>query len=142
MRRGVTLLELVTVLAVIGIVTIVALPHLSSWWDRLATARAARELANFYTYSRFGAIFHGTRVRLEFGADTLRAVYEGVRDSVFLVRPGPSRHGVSLTASRRVIRVHPNGIGRGGANTKLVVRRGAAAESLTTSRLGRLKRWN
>ncbi len=58
------------------------------------------------------------------------------------MRPGPARHGVTLTASRSVIRIYSNGMGLGAANTKLVVRRGAAAESLTTSRLGRLKRWN
>jgi hypothetical protein len=40
-----------------------------------------------------------------------------------------------------VIRVGPNGIGWGAANTQLILRRGAAAESLTTSRLGRLKWW-
>jgi hypothetical protein len=48
---------------------------------------------------------------------------------------------VSFRASRPVIRLYPNGFGLGAANTKIVLERGAAAESLTTSRLGRLKRW-
>jgi hypothetical protein len=98
-------------------------------------------LVIFYGHARMSAIFRGRQVRLEFGPDTLRAVFEGVADSVFLVRPGPRRHGVSLRASRAVIRIYPNGLGRGAANTKLVVQRGVAAESLTTSRMGRLKRW-
>ena len=95
----------------------------------------------FYHRARFAAIFRAQRVRIEFGQDSLRATLEGVEDSTFLVWPGPARHRVELTSSREVIRIHPNGFGWGGANTKLVVRRGMAAESLTTSRLGRLKRW-
>jgi hypothetical protein len=46
-----------------------------------------------------------------------------------------------MRVSRPVIRLSPVGLGLGGSNTKVVLYRGAAAESLTTSRLGRLKRW-
>ncbi|MDH3455981.1 MAG: prepilin-type N-terminal cleavage/methylation domain-containing protein [Gemmatimonadota bacterium] len=141
MRRGVTLLEVIIVITVVGIITALAVPRVATWTDQRAAARAARELVNFYSHARMSAIFRGSQVRLEFAPDTLRAAFEGVSDSVFLVRPGPKRHGVTLRASRSVIRIYPNGFGRGAANTKLVVRRGIAAESLTTSRLGRLKRW-
>ena len=80
-------------------------------------------------------------MRIEFQPDTLVAVYDGVKDSAFLSRAGPDRDGVSLSMSRAVIRVLPTGIGSGGSNTTLVFRRGVYAESLTTSRLGRLKLW-
>ncbi len=141
MRHGVTLLELVTVLAVVGLLLLLAVPRIAGWADRLATQRAAAELVSFYTRARFSAIFRGSRVRLEFDADSLRAVSEGVRDSTLFVVLGPGRLGVNFTASRPIIRIGPHGFGWGAANTKLVVWRGAAAESLTTSRLGRLKRW-
>jgi prepilin-type N-terminal cleavage/methylation domain-containing protein len=141
MQRGVTLLEVIIVLAVIGLVVGISTPRWAKWSDRLATSRATRELVSFYVHARTSAIFRGSRVRLEFGSDTLRATFEGAVDSVFLIRPGPRRHGASLEASRAMIRIYPNGMGRGAANTKLVIRRGSAAESLTTSRLGRLKRW-
>jgi len=139
--RGVTLIELLLALTIVGILLAFAVPRYSRVADTLATERAAADLAVFYAQARYGAIYRGTRVRIEFGVDALRAVYESVQDSVFILRPGPSRYGVSLAASRSVIRVYPNGFGLGAANTKLVVRRGMAAESLTTSRLGRLKRW-
>ncbi|MGD8725995.1 MAG: type II secretion system protein [Gemmatimonadales bacterium] len=142
MHRGISLIEVVTVLSVVGILLLVATPRLSKWGDDLAVERATGEVASFYWTARMRAIFRGSRVRIEFGADSLRASFEGVTDSVFLMWPGPSRHGVSLRASRPVIRVYGNGMGLGAANTKLVLQRGAAAESLTTSRLGRLKRWN
>ena len=51
------------------------------------------------------------------------------------------RHGVALEASRAEIRLYPNGLGLGAANTKLVFRRGEAADSITISRLGRIRRW-
>ncbi len=140
--RGSTVLELLIALAIVGTLVVIAAPRFSSWSDRLAAERAVRELALFYQQARTAALFRGTRVRLEFGETALRAVFEGATDSTFLMRPGPARHGVTLTASRSVIRIYSNGMGLGAANTKLVVRRGAAAESLTTSRLGRLKRWN
>jgi prepilin-type N-terminal cleavage/methylation domain-containing protein len=142
MRRGVTIVELLTVITVIGILMGIALPRFTGWMDQLAVSRAAVELASFYNRARFGAIFRSTRVRLEFTSDSLVAVYERARgDSTFIQWPGPSRHHVSLKASRPVIRIYPNGIGYGAANTKLVVQRGMAAESLTTSRIGRIKRW-
>ncbi len=136
-----TLPELVTILAIVGIVTAITVPRAVSWTDRAAVRRSAVELAAFYARARLEAMVRGARVRLEFHADSLRAVLEDGSDSVVLARSGPSRHGVSFTASRSVIRIHPNGLGAGGANTRLVVRRGAAAESLTTSRLGRLRWW-
>ena len=128
-------------IAIIGLVGTFALPRWSRWSDRFATDRAAREVASFYGSARFAAIQRSTRVRMQFSTDSLVAIYEGVRDSTFLWWPGPVHLGVVLRASRAVIRVYPNGIGLGAANTKIVVSRGAAAESLTTSRLGRIKRW-
>ncbi len=141
MRKGVTLPELATTLAIVGALTAMAVPRLAGWMDRIAVSRATGEITAFYQTARFAAIFRSQRVRVELGHDSLRAVLEGPTDSVFLKWPGPARHGVSLTASRATVWFQSNGLGLGAANTKLVLRRGAAAESLTTSLLGRLKRW-
>lgn len=141
MRRGFTLLELLIVLVIGAALLGLSVPHWARYRNRLAARRAAAEVASFYHTARYGAILRGHRVRMEFSASGLRAIYEGAADSVFLVRPGPARFGVDLTASRSTIRIGPTGLGYGTANTTLVFRRGAAAESLTTSRLGRLKRW-
>lgn len=141
MRRGVTLLELIVVLAMIGLLLALALPRLAGWLDWLAVDRATQEVAAFHRTARFAAILRSQPVRLDFSADSLRATLEGPTDSVFLRWPGPKRLGVSLTASRASIRFQANGLGLGAADTKLVLRRGAEAESLTTSRLGRLKQW-
>ncbi len=141
MRRGVSLVELVVVVAIIGTVTGLLLPRWGGFRDRTAVSRATSEVASFYHQARYGAILRAQTVRIEFGNATLRAVYEGVQDSTFLLRPGPARYDVVLEGSRTVIRIGPNGIGYGAANTTLVLRRGEVADTLTTSRLGRLKRW-
>jgi Tfp pilus assembly protein FimT len=138
---GFSLLDLLIAIAVVSVLTAITVPRFAGVRDRLAAERAARDLVTFYRQARYAAIYRGTMVRMEFGAGALRAVYEGVTDSVFLERPGPAHRGVTLQASRSVIRIYPNGFGHGAANTKLVVRRGMAAESVTTSRLGRVKKW-
>ena len=140
MRRGFSLPEIVVVLGVTGTLLVLATPPFVRWRDAAAVHEASWEVISFYHTARYAALLRATRVRLEFGPDTLRAVYEGVTDSTFLVRPGPARLGVALTVTRRVIEVAPNGLGWGAANTTLVFRRGAAADTLTTSRLGRLRR--
>jgi len=119
-----------------------ALPRLAAWRDRWAVDHAMLEVIAFYQSARFHAVARSRFVRLEFAPDTLVAVYQGVTDSVAFGRPGPARHGVTLVTSRRSVVIAPTGIGWGAANTKIVLRRGDAGDSLTTSRLGRLKRWD
>lgn len=141
MPRGFTLIELIVVLTILGVLLAVAAPRWSAQRDRLAVHRAALEVTAFAQAARYAAIVRARRVRIEFAATDLRAVYEAASDSTFLVRPGPDRHGVTLEASRPVIRIGPDGLGYGAANTRLVFRRGSAADTLTTSRLGRIRWW-
>ena len=138
---GATLLELMWAIAIVGTLLVVAMPHVDRWQDRLATHRAATELMSFYHHARYAGMMRAARVRMQFAPDTLQAYYESLRDSLFLSVPGPAARGVAMRASRSVIRIQANGIGWGAANTKIVLQRGSAAESLTTSRLGRLKWW-
>ena len=139
--RGVTLLEMLVVLALLTTLVMVLAPPTIHWRNTLLTQRAAREVSSFYSRSRMAAVFLSHRVRIEFDADSLVAIREGIADSTLFVAPGPSRHGVELTATRAAVRIAPTGVGWGAANTKVILRRAAAAESLTTSRLGRLRHW-
>jgi len=141
MRHGFTLIELLVVLTLFGVLLALVVPRWAGQRDRLAVHRAAAEVAAFYHAARYAAIMRARRVRMEFAAADLRAVYEGPTDSAFLIRAGPDRHGVVLEASRAIIRIGPDGVGYGAANTRLVLRRGASADTLTTSRLGRIRWW-
>src|ERR1051325_10927295 len=133
-----TLVETVMVLTLVGLLTLGFAPRIADWRDRLAVRRAADEEAVFYGAARFGALLRGSRVRIELTPDSLCAIYESTSDSVFMRQDGPARDDVSRSTSRLILRILPNGLGAGGSNTTLVLRRGVYAESLTTSRLGRL----
>ena len=141
MRSGFTLTEILMVIVIIGIMAGLAVPRATKWRDRVAVQRAGNEAALFYQRVRFAAVLKSVTVRIGFEPDLFTAASESPSVNLIVRTPGPARHGVSLEVSRSVIRLYPNGLGLGPANTKLVFRRGSAAESLTVSRLGRLKRW-
>jgi prepilin-type N-terminal cleavage/methylation domain-containing protein len=140
MKRGFTLVETLMVVVIVGILVTLGTPRIGNALDQLAVARSVQETIAFYRSTRFAAIVGGRPVRIEFSADSLVGVFEGYPDSVFMQMAGPAAHGVSLIVSRDTIRISASGLGYGAANTKLVFRRGTAADSLATSRLGRVRR--
>lgn len=140
MRRGFTIIELAIALVVLGIVVTWAVPRFSHWLDRLAVLRAEEEVVGFYQRARLEALFRSVRVRVLLTSDSLTATAIGDGDSLLFAVRGPARHGVTLRASREVIRLYPNGLGLGGANSKIILGRREAVDSVTISRLGRLRR--
>jgi len=75
-------------------------------------------------------------------ADSLRV--DRWTDTAWATRtswPGPAGHGVTLEVSNAEVVFGPTGMGWGVSNTKIVLRRGSHSATLTTSRLGRVKRW-
>jgi hypothetical protein len=54
--------------------------------------------------------------------------------------PGPAAAGVALRVTNPEIVFGPLGLGWGLANTRVELRRGSQIETITTSRLGRVKR--
>ena len=117
------------------------MPRLGSALDRLAVERAVRETVAFYRRGRAAAVVHGTPVQIVLRSDSLIARVDGVRgDSVLGAREGAARFGVDIVASRSLVRIFPNGLGRGAANTTLVFSRGQARDSVAISRLGRVRR--
>ena len=140
MKTGFTLIEIVIVIVIVGILTALGTPRFGNALDQLAVARSVHETTAFYRSARFAAIVSGKTVRIEFSADSLVGVFEGHADTVFMRAAGPAVHAVSLVVSRNTIRISATGLGYGAANTKLVFRRGTAADSLATSRLGRIRR--
>ena len=141
MRKGFTLLEIAIVITVVGILTALTAPRIAAYADRLAVRRAEDETAAFFNMVRIAAVYRAVRIRVCFTSDSLVAVAEGDPETIVRRIPGPARFGVALFASRTVVRLYPNGLGLGAANTKLVFRKGAAADSLTISRLGRIRTW-
>jgi prepilin-type N-terminal cleavage/methylation domain-containing protein len=136
--RGTTLPELLIALTVVGIVSGIAVGGAAKLSDRLATRGAARELRAALTTARELAVLRAARTAVRF--DTVRAVVlVQTRLDTALLRPLGVLFRVRLSATRDSIAYGADGLGFGAANTRLIVRRRAAAETITVSRLGRVR---
>jgi len=141
MKRGFTLIELVVVLVILTVVIALGVPRLQPAFDRIATDGAARDLTTAIAVARAAAVLQGTRARLRIGVDSLRVDREGARGWEPYARwPGPGAAGVALAVTNPEIVFGPMGLGWGAANTRVELRRGSQLETVTTSRVGRVKR--
>ena len=142
MPRGFTLTELAVALAMVALLLAVGLPRLSGVLDWVAADRAAREVTTALAVARAAAVMRGTRTRVTIAADTLRIDrWEGADWRPYQRWPGPITEGVMLQVSNPEVVFGPTGMGWGASNTRVVLRRGSHTETITTSRLGRVKRW-
>jgi prepilin-type N-terminal cleavage/methylation domain-containing protein len=140
--RGATLLELLSVLAIVGILTAITVPPVSRALDRAAASAAADRYAALFEAARDQALAHARFTRLVLDTAHARVALEqrsgaGTWDTVRTWALGD----VQVEASQGTATFSPIGIGWGASNARVVLARGAAAETLTVSRTGRLKRW-
>src|SRR5256885_8198986 len=93
MRRGLTLAELLVVLAILAVVTAVTLPRLAGVRDWIAVDTAAQEVISAIAVARSAAVMQGTRSRAVIAADSLR-IDRWREDSWGDLHrwPGPARH--------------------------------------------------
>lgn len=138
-RRGYTLMEVCVVLAVLAAVLAMGVPR---WWrleQRLAARGAASLLTRALLDARHEAARQGRRVALR--VDTARATV-----TVFAGTDTLARHdlhdtfGVTLEASRDSLAYAPTGLGYGASNARFLITRGPAVETVSVSRVGRVRR--
>jgi len=142
MRKGFSLPELAVSLVILGVLMAAAAPRLAGTLDWLATDAAARDLTTALAVARATAVMQGTRARLLIGADSLRIDrWGGTHWARYKWWPGPSVRGVTLKVSNNEVVFGPTGMGWGASNTKIDLRRGSKSATITTSRVGRVKRW-
>lgn len=141
MFRGVTLPELLAVLVLVGVMASVAIPPLVRQLDRVAVEGAADRYAVLHEATRQLAIARGTLARVELDAAARTATISWRSSSTTWDTVEFRRLGsVNLDASQSVITFNPIGVGFGLSNSRIVFSRDAAAETLTVSRTGRLRR--
>ncbi len=141
MRRGVTLPELMAVTAIVGVVTSITLPTLRRAMDQAAVREGIERFAAAFATTRQLAISRSKLARLEIdrGRKTATLSFQrtaGAWDTVAAYPLG----GATITISNPTMVFNPIGIGWGASNTRIVFSRGAAADTATTSRTGRLRR--
>jgi prepilin-type N-terminal cleavage/methylation domain-containing protein len=138
-RRGTTLAELLVVVVVIAALSAVALPLFRRSADRLAARSAIHEASSLFSLARRLAI--SRRATVGVVIDTSRGTIVVRTVSGELARLDfRGRYGVRLTSTRDSMSYDPRGLGYGAANLSVVARRGEGAETLSVSRLGRVRR--
>jgi prepilin-type N-terminal cleavage/methylation domain-containing protein len=142
MRNGFSLPELAIVIAITGLLLLVGLPRLGVWLDRVAVARAAGEVTMTIALARNLAVAFSTRARVVIRQDSLLVDTMGVDGwARWRMWEGPGGHGVKLAVSNPTIVFTGNGLAWGLSNTRVVLTRGSHSETITVSRVGRVKRW-
>ena len=138
MRRGVTLLELALVLAIMGLLVGMAIPRFQRVADSLAVHHAALELVSAHRRARIMAILQNRMVELTIRADTLAIRTPGTAVNLWHAA-GPDADGVSLSGPTRPLVFSPVGLPVGVSNGSFRLSRGTATRTVIVSRLGRLR---
>ena len=137
-RRGTTLAEALVALTVAGILAAIAIRGAARIVEEARARGAASDVRLALALARRAAILRGERAAVRL--DSARAtVTVHVRADTLLTRALGRLHGVRLAATRESTAFGGEGLGFGAANLRVVLRRGAAADTVTVSRLGRVR---
>lgn len=138
MRRGLTLLELVLVLAIMGLVAGIAIPQFQRVADTLAVHNAALGIVSAHRRARMSAILQNRPLELTIRADTLAIRAPGAPEDLWHAA-GPQADGVELTGPTYALVFSPVGLTMGVSNASYRLTRGTATRTVIVSRLGRLR---
>lgn len=137
-RAAFTLVEVVAAIAIAALLFAVAVPRTMRLMDRVVVRAAVDAIASACALARSAAVMRGARVTVTIDTPH-RAVIVSTDVDTLLVRPLDPGGPLTLSASRAHIVYAPTGLGFGASNTTVIARRGAAADTLYTSRLGRVR---
>ncbi|MBW3553408.1 MAG: hypothetical protein KY466_07860 [Gemmatimonadetes bacterium] len=140
-RAGTSFLELIVVLALLGLLLGIAAPPALRWRDVLAVRAARDELAAGVATARATATAAG-------GAALILDVSAGVfwittaDGKAGLVTDVASRYGVRIEGADGLVEIRYDAVGIGRlSNRTLRFRRGRAEAGLVVSAYGRVRRW-
>ena len=140
MRRGYSLPELMMVVAIVGLLTALALPPSRRLLDGLAVENGARQIRAAHFRARMHAIAFGRTTLLDLGADTIRIrSISGPDTTVIWQSAGPAADGLTLTGPAHALTYSPLGVTMGLSNGTWHLSYGTASRDVIVSRLGRLR---
>ena len=129
---------MVVVLLVLAVLLALASMRIGPAADRSAVHAAAMDAAAILEAARNAAVYRRSAVAV--AIDTAHGTLVARSDSAVLLRRDlRSTYGVRLSVSRDSVAFDVRGLGIGLANLSLVARRGAAADTVFISRLGRVR---
>jgi Tfp pilus assembly protein FimT len=134
--RGGTLIELALTLALLAVVLAVAVPSVRTILDRMSVRGARQDVVLALWAARTAATVRGDFATFHLDAAGRLSVVAG--PDTLLARNLSTRRGVRVDVTRDSIAYGPTGMGWGAANTRIILSRGRRADTVTTSRLGRV----
>ena len=141
MRQGFTLPELLSAIAIIGILLSIVTPPLGRALDQAAVHEGVERFAALHATTRQLAISRNALARLELDRAQRTATLSVRRTPAAWDTIGTFPLGsAAIACSNPTIIFGPLGLGYGTSNTRVIFTRGAAADTVTTSRTGRLRR--
>jgi prepilin-type N-terminal cleavage/methylation domain-containing protein len=136
--RGFTVFELLIVMVVGGILLAVAVPRARLTLDRLAVQGAADDVRATLFTARSFALAGASRIVVDIDS-AAGAMHVRRGSEVLLSRGVGAAHGVRIARNRDSLSYDGFGLGLGAINLSIVVRRGAAVETVFVSRMGRVR---
>lgn len=138
-RCGSTLVEQLVIMSVVGVLAAAGVTGAARLLDAAWVHITARDIGDLFALAREAATSTGTRTAVRLDANAGRIAVHSSSDTI--ARYDVVSHGgVRLETSRDSMAYAPSGLGFGAANLRVVLRKGASAETLTVSRLGRVRR--
>lgn len=138
-RPAFTLLETLIVVTIITLLAGVAIPRTRRLLDGIAVQAAGDEVVAALELARHSAMTRGERITVFLDTAPARLTMLAGTDTL-RYRNENATHGVAFSASRRSVVYSQLGLGFGVSNLTLRVSRGAAADTIVVSRLGRVRR--
>jgi prepilin-type N-terminal cleavage/methylation domain-containing protein len=140
-RHGFTLPELLSVIAIVGVLLSIVIPPLGRLLDQAAVHESADRFAALHATTRQLAIARNALARLELDPGPRTATLSVRRNATAWDTVGSYALGsAAIACSNSTLVFGPLGLGYGTSNARVIFTRGAAADTVTTSRTGRLRR--
>ena len=136
--NGFSLLEVTLVVTILGLLLALAVPRLAAMRDAAAVRAAVGEIGSTFALARASSIARRaiTAVVIDTAAGELVVRSSG---ETIARRTIQRSYGVGLRVNRDSVVYDSRGLGYGVSNVTLLVRRGTFVDTLSMSRLGRLR---
>lgn len=143
-RAGVTLIELLIVVVILGLIVVIGVPRISRGLVQQDVRSARDAIAGMHATARAAAIQRSRPTRLVFGSNTMlirsQDPVTGTLDTIGAVVDLESRFGVSLASTRDSLVFDARGLGTEGGSTVITVSRAGRADTVQVNMWGRIRK--